>query len=85
MILRLDQIKGLKVPLTITPGNCKNPIGCTVYVSMYDILQSYNALYPINALYTDATLSGLGTVSSPFKIAQQGAILGDALVWDGST
>lgn len=84
MILRLDQIKGLKVPLAITPGNCKNPVGCTVYVSMYDVLQSYNALFPINALYAQTPLSGLGTLSSPFKIAQSGATTGQALVWDGS-
>jgi hypothetical protein len=47
---------------------------------------SYNDLTnkPTISVSTDATLSGNGTTTSPLKIAQQAAISGQVLKWNGS-
>lgn len=83
MNLTIDQLKKIKVNIGANPsGSCKN--NCSYTVTMYDILQSYVNLNSAN-LYTDNTLSGNGTSSSKLKIAQQGASIGQTLVWNGLT
>lgn len=86
MSLRIDQLKKITLPLFNSKtswasvlNNCAAPS-----VSIIDILDSYIEKYGLS-IYTDSTLAGKGTQSSPLKIAQQNAVYGNVLTWDGST
>lgn len=82
MTLRVDQLKNISIPLNYSWVKSFNH--CAPTVSMYDILNSYFASNSFT-FYTDKTLSGNGTLSSPLKIASQSATSGQVLTWDGSS
>ncbi len=52
---------------------------------MSTVTGSYPTFSVNSIANTDATLSGNGTLISPLKISQQGASVGDVLVWNGTT
>ena len=49
------------------------------------IINHYSLRAAGGSIAKDATLDGLGSVSQPLKIAQQGAAVGEVLTWDGGT
>lgn len=57
-----------------------------VSASLQGCLQTFtNLKIDSTAVVTDATIGGDGTANSPLKIAQQGAIPGQVLRWNGTT
>ncbi len=80
--ITIDQLK--KLNLTLPQGKCGKQNRCPVTYSLYDVLSSY---FSSNAyiIYSDATISGNGSLASPLKIAQQSATSGQVLTWNGTT
>lgn len=84
MALSINQLKKAKLPINATDSNWLSLIPCAITASLFDILSSYIALQGFNII-TDNTLSGLGTIDLPLKLAQQGASTGQTLIWNGTT
>lgn len=84
MILTVNQLKSMTLPMfkskqwTGLTGNCP-----PVTVSMYDILSSFLSSNSFT-IYSNSSLSGNGTSSSPLGVAQQGATSGQVLTWNGT-
>lgn len=83
MVLTVNQLKSMTLPL-FKNKQWSAISGCPpVTVSMYDILTSFFGSNSFT-IYSNSSLSGNGTSSSPLGIAQQGATAGQVLTWSGS-
>jgi len=84
-MLRIDQVKSIYLPLTLTSKEWNKVLkNCPSVVPISEVIKSYLDLYGVE-LHTDNTLAGTGSISNPLKLAQQNASFGQTLIWGGSS
>ena len=75
----------MTLPISVKTNGWKMVAGvCPKVVTLYEVLETYFATKSFN-LHIDTTLKGTGSISDKLGIAQQGALVGQVLTWNGTS